>query len=584
MRGKFRRQIELWTSDGAGTHLVWPGLPGNEDRGNDGDLVEQIAFSPTGTHCAAMAGSARTTTGKSPFGKCKAGNLDGSFQKAKYRGSALHSAEMGKSWRSRQACRPSPFTISRSPTQSRSQFSCRVPDVALALDADGRQLAAICWSPGGELDSVILFDIAAGPTSETLDLGNVSPQALAFDLTGRRLVVCDGQHNDLLLYDLRTQDLLTKLHHNALSAANMLCWQDERRLVSADNYRAIRVWELADVAALNVNLLDVNVRTPVVVSPDGQFIAGLAADQSDQLFVCDRNSGRKLRVWATPMKASEVRPWGLLFSPDSRQIRAVSEDAVAVWEIASGQMQPAVPSPLLGKREWSAAGFTADGRLLLVGVHDGVRDVFDYSHQRSLFAMTDPRRKYNDLHIAGFIDDGRRLIDIPEDPDPAENSTPPILIWDIATGKTTSEWRLPQGVESIEGHYESTLSPDGRTLAVETLANSLATLPTTTLFLRDLERGTQTRLMQSTAAPWYAAFSPDSRLLAVGLAARDVHVFDTSNGKLLFRWPTRLRNIDVLTFTPDGKTLIASDNNGSRLEMLHIDALRRQLAELGLNW
>ena len=78
-------------------------------------------------------------------------------------------------------------------------------------------------------------------------------------------------------------------------------------------------------------------------------------------------------------------------------------------------------------------------------------------------------------------------------------------------------------------------------------------------------------------------FSPDSRLVAVGYRDGSVQIWDLGAGEELFRVGLRGRAIVQLAFSGNGRFLVAGDGQ-SAVQLVEIPRLRRQLAEIGLDW
>jgi WD40 repeat protein len=81
------------------------------------------------------------------------------------------------------------------------------------------------------------------------------------------------------------------------------------------------------------------------------------------------------------------------------------------------------------------------------------------------------------------------------------------------------------------------------------------------------------------------AFSPDSRVLAVGGDAGQIRLVDPATGKEYVRLnaPEQTR-LSPECFTPDGTRLIAHGSDSQALYVWDLGLLRRELAEMGLDW
>lgn len=84
--------------------------------------------------------------------------------------------------------------------------------------------------------------------------------------------------------------------------------------------------------------------------------------------------------------------------------------------------------------------------------------------------------------------------------------------------------------------------------------------------------------------PTSYAFSPDSRMLAVGCLDGTAQLWDLTNSEMVFHWTEHSAAITHLAFSPDGTEIASSGAISSSIRFLDLTGLRRQLADLGLGW
>jgi WD40 repeat protein len=89
--------------------------------------------------------------------------------------------------------------------------------------------------------------------------------------------------------------------------------------------------------------------------------------------------------------------------------------------------------------------------------------------------------------------------------------------------------------------------------------------------------------MRFSDAPAGSTFSPDGRLVVLGYENGSVEVWDVQERELLFQWRGLGAAVKRLAFTPDAAFLAYSGAQGP-IHLLHLRELRRQLADMGLNW
>jgi WD40 repeat protein len=229
--------------------------------------------------------------------------------------------------------------------------------------------------------------------------------------------------------------------------------------------------------------------------------------------------------------------WPCLLDPDSR-----------LWRFGP-------PEQLSDRRARNTGGGSADGRVLalapvrrnVVVLHrDTGRRVVLQSQEdvRSCAVSPDKRLVATGKH-GGIQDVGAK-------------------VWDAESGQLISE--LPVG-----GLCAVSFSPDGRWLATG---------------------GGGCRLWR--VGSWQEgpkvgggdfAFSPDSRVLAVAGGAGVVRLVDPDSGREYARLtgPDPIR-LNPVCFTPDGAQLITRGSETRAIHIFDLRAIRRQLAEMGLDW
>ncbi|HEY7156078.1 MAG TPA: sigma-70 family RNA polymerase sigma factor, partial [Gemmataceae bacterium] len=119
-----------------------------------------------------------------------------------------------------------------------------------------------------------------------------------------------------------------------------------------------------------------------------------------------------------------------------------------------------------------------------------------------------------------------------------------VCVWELATG------RLLRQFPGTYDEKEIALSPDGKLLAIS---------QEKAIVVWDLASGKEVRRF---ALPYAnaLAFSPDGKTLA-----SVSHLWDVATGKQIARWDLGSDNPTLLSFTPDGKTLIVGGYSDSKI-------------------
>jgi WD40 repeat protein len=295
--------------------------------------------------------------------------------------------------------------------------------------------------------------------------------------------------------------------------------RDRRFLAFAGSDQIVRVVDMATGSEVG-SLHEDEPTFPKHISSDGRF---LITAQESSLKLNEIESGREVARLQMTSGISFAQA-----SPDGNCLDvSYAEQEGGLLESSTFREIMRYPSD---ERSWEHT-FSPDGRLFAVtNRYDYTLQVFDTaSGAERLKISSDEITKSMGPWLPKFSPDGKELaVSVPNT----------VRIYDIATGteKLRMKYKLPAGAM---GPQSSSFSPDGRTLAIwGTVFNGLC------VELHDIDTGRELLTVQSgvfgdgeTSEPlgeFNIAFSPDSRLFAVGAAAGDpVQLFETATGKKL---------------------------------------------------
>jgi WD40 repeat protein len=235
-------------------------------------------------------------------------------------------------------------------------------------------------------------------------------------------------------------------------------------------------------------------------SPDGRILA--AVDETDIVHVWDVSRGKRTRT----LQAAGPKTASLAFSPDGKQLAVWSPYAGALWEAETGKQ--------IAKIEETSR-------------QEGVKPVdFFFSPQVGALAATAGSRK------KGF------------------------QLWDVASGRTL--------VQSDEGGGFSipylTLSPDGKMLAAAWYGKQGGGGYNR---LRLWSLGTGKALFAVETGVRRAVFAPDGKTLATyTYGDTSIRLWDVATGKERLTLPGHRGRVDVVAFSPDGKTVATGSGWG----------------------
>jgi WD40 repeat protein len=135
----------------------------------------------------------------------------------------------------------------------------------------------------------------------------------------------------------------------------------------------------------------------------------------------------------------------------------------------------------------------------------------------------------------------------------------------VAASKPIAKIQLPCPA------YLQTLSPDGTQLVVTCRGMSMVVL--------SVPEGKLLRTIPAENKPYSSAYSHDGKWLAIGYHDGAVEVTSTRGSTPAIRWQAGPRRIDLLSFLPDGKTLVVGPSDEAA-RVWSLSATPRLLATL----
>jgi WD40 repeat protein len=311
---------------------------------------------------------------------------------------------------------------------------------------------------------------------------------------------------------------------------------DGRHLATASMDYSIRLWDFERrqrLATFHGHLSEV---WAVTFSPDGQAIVSGAKDGS-------------VKWWPVrPPVKEDVVPGSFLpplaISPDSHRLAAAHQGAIVFFNLATLEREQEIPlgnAPRSGPARPPAAAFSQDLTLLAHAHEDGRVQLWHTTTGESTTFRVSERGPQQ----VALSPDGRALVT-------------------SGFGRSLRWWDLRSGTNVVleTEARRAFFSPDGRILAgLAGWGSNVELWDTTPLTLR-------TNVVSEVELPGEvaAAFSPDSRLLAVACADDTVRLWDTTTGAPVGICAGHKQSISSVAFAPDGKTLAtASDDNTIKL-------------------
>ncbi|HKB36560.1 MAG TPA: c-type cytochrome domain-containing protein, partial [Gemmataceae bacterium] len=403
------------------------------------------------------------------------------------------------------------------------------------LEGGANQVNAVAFSPDGRRallasadKSVRLYDIEAGRDLRRFIGHTASVWSVAFSPDGK-LAVSGGADQTVRLWDLDAGNEVRRFEGHAGLVLCVAFSPDGKRVLSAALDHTIILWDAEttkeirrlDSIAAYVNAL--------AFTPGGKeaLICG-----DNIIHLVDLQSGKAVRTF----EGHTASVTGIALSPDGRQLLSASDDgSVRLWEVSTGR----VLRSFIGHESYvKSVAFAPDGKRVLSGGTDATVRLWETNTGRELRRFG--RHTASVLSVA-FAPDGRSTL--------SGSNEAEVLLWELEKGKAPET-----GVRNQE--------PGGSEDTPRELLKPRRIIPTA---------GTVGNLLLSPNRRWlYYLNGTEGRLARI-----DTESLERA-GELSLAPGT-----EVLTMTPDGKTLVAlasaPGRRGEESKVQLIDAKKWEL-------
>ena len=450
----------------------------------------------------------------------------------------------------------------------------------LAFHPDGAQIALI--HNGSNPPSCRILEVETGGLIRMISLrAPADDVAMSFD--GSTLAI-PGRDHKIDLWDVGTGTLRATLEGHTNGGITAAFHPADTLLASLDASGQLRLWD----SVLGRPLLNLKSDSGPEFSQDGRIVVRL----EDQLTAHQVYPAPEYRTFAhasgEPIKYARAS-----VRHDGRVLAVGTDRGAVLWDLARGTELAFLP---IGNT--SHLMFEPSGDLIT----SGVMGVHRWRTQ------LEPRRGYFGIGP----------------PHPLRLPAGPYAIAEDRSGRivakaigASAKVAIPERIIHVGGLFDCqsvSVSPDGQWLAIGVQAQrfggaqirrisdakKVAELPidygTAVEFSPDgkllmtgatpcrlWEVGTWREVRKIGGQAW--GFSPDGRLVAVKDASNVIRLVETETGGTLARFESPDScDADWVTFSPDGSKLVVTTNDGPAVHAWDLRAIRKQLAEMGLDW
>jgi WD40 repeat protein len=480
---------------------------------------------------------------------------------------------------------------------------------SLTLSPDGKTMAAAVCDPAGPLNTakheVHLLETSTGKLIRVLHKshqGGIGSLPLAFSPNGKSLAFSVNER--IFVYETTTGKAQASFDSRSFPS-DLIFTPDGTRLAWYAYSGHVGVWDLATEKIVHALDSRFGHGSSLAISPDGKTVA-LGGGEAN------------LRLWEMATGKEQFTEYqghdscivDQIFSPDGKTLVTTGHRQTFLWDTSTWKISGALP--------WGAqrVSFSPDGkRLAAIEALPGrpysltIR-VLDMASGKDVNRITDS--KINHIQSAIYSSDGRTIYTLDWRPKDAPDKGF-IRHWNADTGRQTERIPIPIAFSTLapngktvfgafahraggnvmmfdlgadrkrligpangELSYRPALSPDARHLAFA-FAKRKGTWWENVKDTRVCEVATGKEILflkghQSDNVIF--AWSPDGRILATGTARagfegpapeQTIRLWDTATGREIKTYDGINADAAVLTFAPNGKTLVAGLRDGTLL-------------------
>ena len=412
----------------------------------------------------------------------------------------------------------------------------------IVFSPDGNTLAA-CGGAARWTAHIFLWDIASSSLKNTLIGHTGGVYDLAFSPDGKTLAsgIFD---KTVCLWDVDTGKHKSTIIAHTDSIKSVAYSPDGTTLASYSQDGTIILWDTEDFEQRTTITGHISGYPKIAFSPDGNTLVSGSSDKTLRLW--DTTTGKNTRSIV-----GHIGPIvSVDFSPDGRTIassggivfgdRWFAEDyAIRLWDVSTSSQ---IATIIGHGGDTNRVRFSPDGRIFTAYSVDRKPIFWDANTADYLWTFTG---NWDDVGYMAFSPDGQKIV---------YGNTDGVFLWDIINRKQIAEYS-----GSIPITTNIVFSPDGNTIAAGGVGQEV--------HLWNVDTGERNTIITGHDGIFKTVlFSPDGQTIVTVSGWGDVRLqfWDPKTGslKLLLYMPPGVYD---LAFSPDGKTLASSHENGTIL-------------------
>lgn len=397
---------------------------------------------------------------------------------------------------------------------------------SIAFSSDGRWLGI-----AGEGGTAEVRDARTGEVVFALRPERLALYKIAFSNSGA-FIATASHTGEAQIWDAKTGALLHRLAKHSDRLRDMVFLGDGSRLATASMDKTIRLWNVATGAALQTLEGHTNWVDALATDRDGKRLISGSSDGTTKLW--DTGTGELMAT--LPSFGGPV--YGVAMSADGRHVAAGSADGTALLADVAAPVEAVTLHVHEGGPVYRV-GFSSDGsRLFTEGAVNAVR-VWSQAPVSSVGAI--PAGVLEHKTVQSKLDRGEVFVD----------NDGSVQVIDA---------RTRQLVRTLVGHKikvsHVAISKDGSLVATASQDN--------TAMIWRRGGGAPLTILRGHIFPVeLVALSPDNRFAVTASRDETARLWDIASGRELLKWSTRMRWVDSLGFSGDGRKVLGAGEGRS---------------------